>query len=312
MAIESMGAWSGNTALTQWGADQAQAIDVIIARLESRVSRVFETGKGALETGLEDTKTQVSDLFELLKNPPTFNPDPIVERLASLQEIAHSIWTAMSSDMSTFFFNSIKNKSLKFADFFRDLGNSILKIWTDLLAKMMARWMENMANMESGGATSESKWLTVIKAAVGIFGAIGGGGQGTGIMTEGANAGISAGYDQGILSDGANAGIYAGYGGDSYLSGGVVHALGGLNLGPGEVPVIAHTRERILSREENKDYSQGKQQRGNMVFSQNFNITATDAKSFMSYRKEIVACVKQDILRNTEIRRVIQAYGSRR
>jgi len=284
---------SGNAAIFLAG--QIDAANQLIAKLESRISGVMVTGKGSLETGLEETKKQIGSLFDLLKNPPKFDNKPIAERLESLQEISHRIFTAMSSDMGDFFFNSIKNRSLKFVDFFQSLGNSILRIWTDALAKMLTKWLETMTTMSGNSGTN---WLSIIGNVLGIF--------------SGTSGVISGGVGGHTVNTGAQnvAGHSVTKAWSPYLSGGTVRALSGLNFGPAEIPVIAHSGERILSREENKQYSLGAG-KGDFNFSPSFKIEAADAKSFVSHKKEITAMVNDAILKNSNIRRTMMAYTKR-
>lgn len=146
-----------------------------IAKNSERIGKIFSEGEGEWSKGFDKFKIKISNIWDLLKNPPKVDIKPIQERFDYLKNIADSTFRAMERAYSDFFYNSIINKSFKIKDFFGQLGQSILRIWTDTLAKMITRWMEAQITMQKSGGSSSGGWLNIIGNIAGIFAGMGGG-----------------------------------------------------------------------------------------------------------------------------------------
>jgi hypothetical protein len=89
-----------------------------------------------------------------------------------------------------------------------------------------------------------------------------------------------------------------------FHSGGIVRN----NLGSDEVPIIAQTGERVLSREQNMKYEGGKSG-GGVTVNVNTVIQAWDASDVMRNQEIIKAAVNSSIVNNGQLRKLIREYA---
>ena len=269
------------------------------------MGKILSGGQGSLAAGFDDVKNGALDLYDKLKNPPPFNIKPITERLKSLQEIADDVFKAMDKDMSDFFYNSITEKSFKLQTFFQTLGQSILRIWTDLMAQMITRWLQTMTTMQSGsGGSSGMSWLGILGKVAGIFGGVSGviqGGVGGSVVNTGAQS--IAGHSFSTAWS-------------PYHRGGIIRAHSGLAID--EIPIIAKRHEGVLSERGmytlggaynlNK-LNRGESAGGGDVIHNHFYIQAQDTESFLKYKPQIIAVVTEAMKKNTPYRNTSKTYG---
>jgi hypothetical protein len=178
----------------------------------------------------------------------------------------------MKYTLSGFFQDFFKGELKSAKEYFAEFGNSILAMFGNIIAEIITRWMV----------------MKVITGFGGIF-----------------QATSAAGY-----SGSANAASAAGYGaGGSNLNtlnymhkGGMIYAHNGLAID--EVPIIAQTGERVLSRKQNKAYEQG----SGVTINVNQVIQAWDASDVYRNRKMLSASLAEEIKNNAGIRKIIKGY----
>ncbi len=269
-----------------------------------KMEKIFTTGKGSLAEGWENLNTKIKVVWDKLKNPPPINIKPLTERLESLQEITTKIFSAMERSVSDFFYNSITQKTFKLIDFFRQLGQSIIRIWTDMLAKMITRWIQAQTTMQSAsGGSSANTWVSILGKVAGLF-------SGMGSST------IQGGVGGQVVSTGQQS-----VGGHSFTSawtpyhtGGPIRAHSGLAVD--EVPIIARRGEYVLSEKgvaaaggvsRLKRADQGESISEKQNINNYFYIQAQDAQSFLRYKPQIIAVINEAMDKNLPLRSTIKA-----
>lgn len=289
-----------------------------VVKNSQTMGRILTTGKGSLAEGFENVKDKVSGLWAKLKNPPPFNIKPITERLISLEEISRRVFQSMEQNLSDFFYNSFTEKTFKIQDFFRQMGQNILRIWTDLLAKMLSKWIQSMITMQSfGGGSSGSGFLGTLASIVGtIFGG----------PIGGAVGGIIGGVGGSMVNTGAQsiAGHSFTTAWSPYHTGGpilnrLVRAHNGLAID--EVPIIAKRGEYMLSERgvaaaggvgNLNRINRGEPVNGGMTINVSFPITAVDtqtgAEFLHRHAQEIAGIVAEKIRKNSGLRSTITNY----
>ena len=289
-----------------------------IIKNSEKMGKILSGGQGSLAEGFDNVKDKVSGLWDKLKNPPPFNIKPIAERLKSLQEISDDIFKAMERGMSDLFYNSVMEKSFKLQNFFQQLGQSILRIWTDLMAQMVTNWLRTMTTMQSGsGGSSAMSWLGILGKAIGIGAGIGGivGGVGGSIVSTGGQS-IAGHVAYNAWSPSASSLAAMGYHNGGPILDKLVRAHNGLAVG--EVPIIAKRGEYVLSERgvaaaggigNLNRINRGEQSGGGSVVHNHFNIQAQDAESFLRYKPQIIAVVTEAMKKNTSYTDTVRKYG---
>lgn len=214
------------------------------------------------------------------------------ETLASWRDTgiqaAAQLANGMQSNIKTGFLDIFHNQLKTAKDYFKAFGDMILDIFADVCAKIVTEWITTMA-------------ITGLGKLFGAAFSFGGGitSLGTGV-SQGA-------YGSGNFVDVARNTVATPY----YHSGGLIRAHGGLNLASDEIPIIAQTGERVLSRSQNREYERGRGS-GVVVNQRNtFHIQAVDAASFQELcmrNPEAIASIAKytvldDINRNGDIRK---------
>ncbi len=195
---------------------------------------------------------------------------------------ATDMTAAMKSSFSSFFNDAFHGELKKGRDYFAEFGNSILKIFTDVLSQMVTKWIE------------------------------------AGISNMFMNVGMSLGGLGGIGSAGAHAA--AAGAGTTFSAGGSFsnvlrfHSGGPIQrahdgLGVDEVPIIAQTGEGILSRTGMANLAalnKGGMKGGGVHITIAPVIQAWDASDVMRNRKSIIDIIGQDIMNNGTLRQIMK------
>ena len=200
------------------------------------------------------------------------------------QKVAKDMTSSMTTTMSSFINDVFTGQLKKGSDYFKAFGQSLLKIWSDTLAQMLVKKLMSGIFGESGGG-----WGSAIKALFGM-----GGGSAVSLPASGfigTNPALLAGHTGGLI---VQSGI------QRYHSGGLVGD---------EVPIIAQTGERILSRTQNADYESGNAE-GKTI---NYYIYAVDASSFaqLLYKNKasLHALVSEGMKKNSSMRGAMKTYA---
>jgi len=107
-----------------------------IKNLEGGISKILVKGQGDLVGFFEKTHTKIKSGFDLLKNPPKINIEPVVKQFNALKDIAQRTAQAISQSLGDLFFNVVTGKLKDLKQVFADFGQSILRILTSALAKL--------------------------------------------------------------------------------------------------------------------------------------------------------------------------------
>ena len=114
----------------------AAVTDNYIKTLEGGIQKVFVTGKGDVVGFFDSVHNKVKSVFELFKNPPNVNIQPVIKQFDAMREIAQNTAQAMTQSMGDLFFNVMTGKINNLKQVFADFGQSILRILANALAKL--------------------------------------------------------------------------------------------------------------------------------------------------------------------------------
>lgn len=198
---------------------------------------------------------------------------------------------SMKSTLSDFFQDAFTGELQSGKEYFAEFGRSILRMFSNMIAEMVARWIMFGSIMEG---SSVGKWVGL---AGSIFGAFAGIGSGA----------IQGGVGGQTVSTGTQtvAGHTFTTAWSPYHTGGIIRAHNGLKID--EVPIIAQTGERVLSRGQNRDYEDTMSGRGKdpaVVV-----IQAWDTQDIMRNRKSIEGIIVNALRQNSQVRGAIKSYG---
>jgi len=138
----------------------------------------------------------------------------------------------MESSFSTLFEDALTNKLKSFKDYFTSFGTSLIKIWSDMLAKMVMKWI-GFEQSTQGTATGGKNLWKLVGGAVGAIGSL----AGLGGVSSGVPTGASSG------SYGGGFGLY------DYHRGGTIKKMHEGGLQRDEVIAKLLTNEYVLRRE---------------------------------------------------------------
>jgi hypothetical protein len=200
--------------------------------------------QGSWAKGFDDFKKQITDVMDAINgvgassgtgstgSPGNFftgfqlgleqSKQALADWSATGLKAAKDLFSGMQSDFQGLFYDAFTGQLKSAQDYFKAWGEQILKIFSDVLAQMVTKWMQ--AQMVQGFGN--------------LFGSLFGFGNG--------HIGSVSGYESIGKSD-AFVNVGAGTVSSPFLhSGGMIRAHSGLAVD--EVPIIAQTGEGILSR----------------------------------------------------------------
>ena len=201
-------------------------------------------------------------------------------------DVATQLTTGLAGAFSSFIDDAFSGQLRRAQDYFAEFGKSILKMFGDVIAKMIAEWM--MVRAVMAGKTLVGNILNIL----GSLGGVAGGGS------------YSSGVSQGSYGSANFVNVPTNTVATPYFhSGGIVRAHGGLAVD--EVPIIAQTGERILSRKQNAEYEKGgSNQKPTVVV-----IQAWDTQDIMRNRKSIEGIIINALKNNSGVRGAVKTYG---
>lgn len=115
----------------------AAVTDNYIKSLEGGIQKILVTGKGDLVGFFDNAHAKIKSIFDLFKNPPKVNIEPVVKQFNAMKDIAQNTAQAMSHSLGDFFFNVVTGKLNNLKQVFADFGQSILHILSNALAKLI-------------------------------------------------------------------------------------------------------------------------------------------------------------------------------
>ncbi len=115
----------------------ATVTDNYIKTLEGGMQKIFVEGKGDLVGFFDTAHEKIKSVFDLFKNPPAVNIEPVVKQFNVMKDIAQSTAQAMSSSLGDFLFNAVTGKVNDLKQVFADFGQTVLRILTNALAKLI-------------------------------------------------------------------------------------------------------------------------------------------------------------------------------
>lgn len=266
------GDWAkGFNDLKQNGADAISVIKEIMGSLTA-AGLDAEKAPGSFWSGFD---MAIKDAEKALKNFQQLGID-----------VANQLTTGLASAFSSFIDDAFSGQLRRAQDYFAEFGKSILKMFGDVVAKMIAEWMMVQAVM--AGKTLVGNILNIL----GSLGGVAGGGS------------YSSGVSQGSYGSANFVNIPTNTVATPYFhSGGIVRAHSGLAID--EVPIIAQKGERILSRSQNSEYEKGgSNQKPTVVV-----IQAWDTQDIMRNRKSIEGIIINALKNNSGVRGAVKTYG---
>ena len=218
--------------------------------------------------GITDAKIKLNDFFTMGKT-------------AATQWVA-----AIQSNFGTFFDDFFTGKLKTSAQYFQAFGNSILKIWSNMLAQMVTAWIQSQLS---------SVWAS-------LFGAVGGGGA---LKAFGGGA---AAYTAPTASQMSGSLTLSKF----HDGGPIQKAHDGLSVG--EVPIIAQTGEGILSRQGMQNLAalnsgNGSGMGGNVTITITPVIQAWDSSDVLRNMGIITNGIASALVNNSQLRSIIKKYG---
>lgn len=258
-----------DTVFTDFTKENAALQKEVAKNTQQTITEQLQFTKGITSDTLRDIREAQADYFDAM----AFE--------------AQGVAVSMENAFSDLFYKPFVEGGYRLKDFFTDLGRSILRVWSDMLAKMLVNYLETMAKMHGGGGTN---WLSILGTVAGAISGFAGGGAGTAQIRGGATTA-------------------------RFHRGGMIRAHNGLAVD--EVPIIAQRGEYVLSRRgvsaaggvgavEQLNRGQG----GGMTVHIHQTIRAWNAEDVFRHKDEINNMVAEGIMQNTPLRSVIKRYGS--
>ena len=205
-----------------------------------------------------------------------------MDKLRDFQQLGKDVATQLTTNLANAFSNFIDDAfsgQLKRAqDYFAAFGKSILSMFGQVIAKMIANWM--MVQAVIAGKQLVGNILSILGQAGSIAGGVGGHTVNTGTQSVGGHTFTTA--------------------WSPYHTGGIVRAHSGLAVD--EVPIIAQRGERVLSRSQNAEYEKGGATQPIIVFK------VWDYADIARHESEIIAMVGRAVGRNGSLRGQLKKY----
>ena len=207
--------------------------------------------------------------------------------------------SAMSDSFKTLFTDAVSGQLKSFKDYFTAFSNSLTKVWTDMLAQMLANWITTGQMMKNANTLSSGELLG------GILGFLGLGG--------GASAFTSMGQAQGTFTSEALGGYYhsGGEAGHASTFGSFPASLFASaprlhkGLASDEYPAILQEGEEVTPKGKKKKQVTSSSSSDSAPTNNYYYIQAVDAKSFAEICKTNPAAISGPImqqLRDNKIR----------
>jgi len=210
----------------------------------------------------------IQQYYDLVKKEIIDSTAKTKEAWSGIADIVKGTASLMASSLSRGFFDVVTNDTKDLKEVFVDFSKDVLKMITDVIAKIM-----------------------VMKALM--------------FMAGGADGSILGVPLKMIMHEGGMV--------KKYHTGGKMRAANGMKLQSDEVPIIAQTGERVLSRGQNAAYERNNMGNGTPIGRGEqqpligpFVIKAWDAQDVYRNKDMLVSAVTQEFLKNGAIRGIIK------
>jgi hypothetical protein len=302
LAVTSLTIAFGGLAIAMWNNQTvAETVSVAFAELTKIITggliNIKPTG---VSDALDEIKQKTAEVYDFIKNvqdaikkgggllPEQPQGDFLSGFKLALQQTKQALesWRDMGiqagsdlakglqSNFKTLFIDAFGRQLKTAQDYFKAFGDMILNIFADVCSKIISKWIET----------------EIITGWANLFGTVGGvGGQ---IVNTGSQSVAGHSFTTAW---------------SPYHTGGIIRAHSGLNLASDEVPIIAQTGERILSRSQNREYEKGSH-KGDIYITINPTgiVKAYDFADFYAHKEEFQAMMAESIDMN-KLRKVINA-----
>jgi len=101
------------------------------------VGKIFTTGQGSWSEGFDRLKTGISDIWDLMRNPPHVDIQPVVKQFDFMKDIAQGTAQAMTQSFGNLFFNVFTGQLNNIKTVFADFGKQLLQILSQAMAKFI-------------------------------------------------------------------------------------------------------------------------------------------------------------------------------
>ena len=203
-------------------------------------------------------------------------------------DVANQLTTGLAGAFESFINDAFSGQLKRAQDYFAAFGQSIVNIFAQKISQMAANWIAFQALLAG---------QQLIGNIFKLFSSVGNGFSAASTTTS---SGLTNAFNATQFNP--TAGLSLG----TMHTGGIVRAHGGLNLASDEVPIIAQTGERILSRKQNKAYEEG---RGGVTIQPVLVIKAYDFADVDKHKPQIIAWVSEAINSNGALRGIMKKYG---
>ncbi len=203
-----------------------------------------------------------------------------------MEDAFRSAISASEDTFQTFVEDGLHGNLQKGTEYFKMFGDEAIKIISQIITRMMMLGAYSAITGEKFGFGDA---LGIAKSVLGIAGGVAGIG----------NVGTGGGFfnPETISFGGSNIVMHRG---------GLVRAHSGLAVD--EVPIIAQTGERVLSRIQNKEYEQGINRKGiQITINPTAVVKAYDFEDFYKHKEEFKAIMAESVDLNGVIRKIIRA-----
>lgn len=197
-------------------------------------------------------------------------------------DVATQLTTGLSGAFSSFIDDAFSGQLRRAQDYFAEFGKSILSMFGQVISKMIAEWMVWQAVL--AGKQLVGNILNIL----GGLGSVSGGYSGQKFAPAGTPQSSSGGLVGNMRT---------------MHTGGIIRAHSGLAID--EVPIIAQSGERILSRRQNAEYEKGGSSQKPTVIV----IQAWDTQDIMRNRKSIEGVIINALKNNSGVRGAVKTYG---
>jgi hypothetical protein len=230
------------------------------------------------QSGGGDSKKSVGGFWSGFEVATTEAMDKLRDFQQLGYDVANQLTTDLASAFSSFINDAFSGQLKKAQDYFAMFGKSILNMFSQVISKMIAEWLAFQAVM--AGRQLVGNILGLLSSASG--GRNWGGGKGVPSTPRSSSGAMWRPV--------------------TMHTGGLIRAHSGLNVG--EVPIIAQSGERVLSRGQNREYEKGGKQQPTVVV-----IQAWDTQDIMRNRKSIEGIIMNALKSNSGMRGAVKSYG---
>lgn len=115
-----------------------KASDAEMDRVGNKISNILVTGEGSLAHGYDKAKEAVSQFIDALKNlGKDVRIEEVAQKFNAIQSMGEGVARSLGSVFKHFFSDAFKGQIDDARDYFAELGNMMLEVLAEVLAKMI-------------------------------------------------------------------------------------------------------------------------------------------------------------------------------